>query len=336
MTVTLEDIAQLAGVTRSTVSRALADSPRVKLETRQKIQRLAQEMGYVPNAVARGLITRRSRAIGVVLLGLSHPYPSELVEAIDDAAQEIGYRIILSRRSSDAQQALANTRLLVEQRVEAIVVIESQFIDEYLSLLSNQNIPAILLYSGDHPYSLGTDNVSAATLGVDHLLDEGHRRIAFIGSSRIEIETRERRSGFEQALQQRGIAPDPSLIITYDGASLVEGGYQSVRELLNLPQPPTAVFCWNDETAIGALGALCAVGLRVPRDMSLVGFDNISIAPYLHPPLTTIAQPKERIAELTMDLVLSLIAGDTAPRHEKLPARLIIRGSTAAPRESLD
>jgi DNA-binding LacI/PurR family transcriptional regulator len=329
--VVMEDIAKTAGVSRSTVSRALADSSRVKLETRQEIQHLAQEMGYVPNAVARGLITRRSYALGVVRLGFTDAYPAELVEAIDEAARKSGYRIVPSRRGTDAKQGLADIKLLLEQQVEAIVVIESPFVDEYLSLLANHNVPVILLYSGQHPYSLGTDNISAARLAVEHLQDLGHERIAFIGSSTIAVESRERQLGYEQALQQRGVTPDPDLIVTYDDWVWAEGGYKSVSKLLRLTQPPTAVFCWNDETAIGVLGGLGAAGLHVPKDMSLVGFDNISLVPYLNPPLTTIAQPKERIAELTMQVVLNLIAGDEIIGHQKLPGRLIVRGSTAPP-----
>lgn len=331
MAVVMEDIAKAAGVSRSTVSRALADSPRVKLETRQEIQHLAHQMGYVPNTVARGLITRRSRAVGVVRLGFTDAYPAELVEAIDEAARKAGYRIVPSRRGSDASQALAGIELLLGQQVEAIVVIESPFVDEYLSLLADHGVPVILLYSGQHPYCLGTDNVSAARLAVEHLQALGHERIAFVGSSAIAVESRERQLGYEQALQQRGVTPEPDLIVINDDRIWAEGGYRSISRLLSLARPPTAVFCWNDETAIGALGGLGAAGLRVPEGMSLVGFDNISLVPYLNPPLTTIAQPKERIAELTMQVVLNLIAGDETEVHQKVPGTLIVRGSTAPP-----
>jgi DNA-binding LacI/PurR family transcriptional regulator len=333
MTVTMEDIAQAAGVHRSTVSRALANSPRVTPATRQRIQQLAEEMGYVPNAAARDLITRRSRAIGVVLLGLTSPYPCELVTAIDEAALRVGYRVVLSRRSDDAGRALVNIKPLIEQRVEAIVVIETPSVEQYLSLLSHYDVPVILLYSGDSRFCIGTDNVGAAKLGVDHLLDLGHKRIAFIGCSRYTIENDERQTGYTQALLNRGLTPDPHLMVIHDDWLGGEGGRSSMHKLLALPQPPTAVFCWNDETALGALGALGAAGIRVPEDMSLLGFDDMRLARYLHPPLTTIAQPKELLAELTMQTVLSLISGNTATRKEKLPARLVVRGSTAPPKE---
>ena len=334
MAVTMEDIAQAAGVHRATVSRALADSPRIKLETRSKIQHLAEEMGYVPNAAARGLITRRSYALGAVVLELADPYPAESVDAIDEAAQKVGYRIVLSRRSRDAGQVLTNIKGLIEQRVEAVIVIESTFVDEYLSLLSKYSIPVILLHLATHPHCVGTDNVPAARLGVEHLLDLGHERIAFIGSSRGGVESGSRQAGYEQALRNRGIAPDPGLITIYDDWLTPEGGRASMRKLMSQPQSPTAVFCWNDRTAIGALREASAAGLQVPQDVSVVGFDDIGLTAYLNPPLTTVAQQKERLAELAVEMALSLIVGDTPGQPEGLPGKLIVRGSTAPPGNS--
>lgn len=325
----LEDIARAAGVARSTVSRALADSPRVKPATRQRIQQLARELGYVPNAVARGLTTKRTYNLGIMVLDIGKPYTAELVREIDQVAQGFGYRLILSHRGPVPERALISISLLLQQRVDAIIVPEPALPDLYLPLLERSTLPLIIINKRNGPCFVGTDNFGSARMGVIYLLDLGHKRIAYIGSYSEAEENRERQLGYEQTLLDEGVMPDTALSVVIAEPSLPAAGWRSMEKLLNLSQPPTAVFCYNDLTAIGAMGAAHAAGLNVPRDISILGFDGISMGSYSAPPLTTMAQQKKRLAELSVEMALRMIAGDAPVQSEPLPAILTVRSSTA-------
>jgi DNA-binding LacI/PurR family transcriptional regulator len=176
---------------------------------------------------------------------------------------------------------------------------------------------------------VGTDNADAARQAVEHLLQLGHVRIGYIGGSSHLVENPERRAGYEAALRARGIAVDPSLEI--EGNGWPKGGWHGMTELMNQPAPPTAVFCYNDLTAIGAIEAASAAGLRVPEQLSVVGFDDIHLAPYVFPPLTTVAQQTDQIANLAVEMALCLADGDDPPRGSALPGKLVVRRSTAPP-----
>ncbi len=328
--VSMQDIAKIAGVSLSTVSRALADSPRVKEETRRRIQDLAQEMGYFPNAIARGLATNRTFTLGVVVIDIADTFIAEIVRTIDKTALDHGYSVILSNCGADPQREVVALTILRQQRVEGIIVPDPFVGDLSWPLLQEIGVPVILLNKTGYPYSVGTDVVNSARQAVDHLLDLGHTRIAYIASSRNREESLERQTGYEQALLSRGISPDPVLVISGD-ENWAKGGWQGAERLLGLPQPPSAVFCFNDLTAIGVLGAVQALGLRVPDHLSVVGYDDIDIAPYLTPPLTTVAQQGEKIARLAVEMFLNLLEGNQVLANTMLPGRLMVRGSTAPP-----
>jgi DNA-binding LacI/PurR family transcriptional regulator len=207
--------------------------------------------------------------------------------------------------------------------------------DTSLPHLKEIGVPVILINNLDYPYSIGTDNVDAARQAVDHLLDLGHERIAYIGTGRNREENSQRFTGYEQALVNSGISPDQSLVFVGDH-NWLEVGWQGLEYLLKLPRPPTAVFCFNDLIAFGVIGAVHAAGLRVPDRLSVVGFDDIDLAPYLAPPLTTVAQQTEQIAQLAVEMVFNLLDGNEVPVDTTLPGRLVVRGSTAPPGNRLD
>jgi len=326
--VSMQDIAKIAGVSLSTVSRALADSPRVKLETRTRIQQLADEMGYLPNAIARGLATKRTHNLGVVVMDIVDSFIAELVRTIDKTALDHGYSVNLSNCGADPQRELAAIKILRQQRVDGIIVPDPHVANTSLSHLEKIGVPVILINNLNYPYSVGTDNVAAAQQAVNHLLDLGHERIAYIGTNRNRDENFQRWVGYKEALEGRGIAPDSNLV--YEGDhNWSRTGWQGVERFLKLPQPPSAVFCYNDLTAIGVIGAVHSAGLSVPNHLSVVGFDNISLAPYLAPPLTTIAQQGNQIAQLAVEMVLNLLDGKKLPANTILPGELVVRGSTA-------
>lgn len=334
MAVSMKDIADAAGVSLSTVSRALADSPRVKLETRRRIQHLAKEIEYLPNAIARGLATNRTYTLGVVVRDVADPYIAELVRTIDKTALDYGYSVILSNCDADPQRELAAIRTLRQQRVDGIIVLDPFVGDASLPLLEEMAVPVILLNKKLHPYYVGTDNVHAARQAVDHLLDLGHERIAYIGGDREREDNLERQTGYMQALIARGIPPDARLVIE-NGENPPESGWLGLEQLLKLPQPPSAVFCFDDLTAIGVIGAAYAARLRVPDHLSVVGFDDIALARHLAPPLTTVAQQKEMMAQFAVETVLDLLDKQEFPTNTMLPGRLVVRGSTAPPGQEL-
>ena len=326
MPVTMDDVAKAAGVALSTVSRALADNPRVSVATREHIQKLAREMGYVPSAIARGLATKRTCSFGVVVRDIVDPFLAELVRLVDMHALELGYSLILSHAGNDERRELAAIHLLRQKRVDAIIIPDSSVSDSFLSKVADEDIPVVLLNQMSYPYSIGIDNVGSGEMAVNHLLDLGHRRIAYIGGLRCRAESDDRQKGYTRALEKRGVSVDPALIAL--GDSWPGGGQVCMRQFLHLERPPTAVFCFNDLTALGAIGAIYSAGLRVPQDISVVGFDDIALASFLHPPLTSIAQDKEQMAKLAVDMAHALATDQPVPERTILPGRLVVRAST--------
>lgn len=333
MPVTIQDVATAAGVSLATVSRALANSPRVKPDTRQRIQELAAKMGYAPSAIAQGLATKRTHTLGVVVRDIGDAFVAELVRSIDHQALTHGYTLLLSHCGDDPSRELAATHILRRQRVDGIIVADPSVPETFLPPASGSGTPAILINSQQYHYSVGTDNPSATEEAVNHLLSLGHRRIAYIGSLRNAPESRERQAGYERALRRFGITPDPTLVAEGE-AGWEHAGWAHTERLLRLPAPPTAILCFNDLTAIGALGAAQAAGLAVPADLSLIGFDDISLTRYLNPPLTTVSQDREQLARVAVEMVLALLDGSEPPARHLVPGRLVLRASTCPPRQA--
>jgi len=330
MAVSMQDIATAAGVSLSTVSRALAGSPRVAPGTRAQIQRLAYERGYVPSAIARALATRRTHSLGVVVMDITDPFISELVRAMDPVALDHGYTLILTHCGADPERELVAIHRLRQQRVDAIVVCDPSVADSSLPLLELAGVPVILVNRPSFRYAACTDNVQGAWQAGEHLLGLGHTRIGYVGWRRHEEQNRDRQAGLEQALCRRGLGLDPALVV--DGDGWPEGGSRAVQHLLALTEPPTALFCFNDLSAIGAMEAAQASGWGVPDGLSVVGFDDIHLARYAHPALTTVAQPCNALAHRTVHMALDLIAGMEPSARAPLPARLVVRSSTDHPR----
>lgn len=328
--VSMQDIAEVAGVSLSTVSRALADNPRVKLATRQRIQRLANDLGYLPNAIARGLATNRTNTIGVVVRDIADPFIAEFVRTVDKTALDRGYSVTLSNCDADPQRELTAINGLRQKRVDGIIVPDIVVGPDSIPLLEQIGVPVILINQKNYRYSVSTDNITAARQGVNHLLDLGHNRIAYISSSRNRDDSLERQTGYEQALESSGVSLDPALIVkgNHDAS---KGGQQAFEYLFSLPQPPTAIFCFDDMTAMGVINAAYTAGVGVPDQLSVLGFDDIDLAGYLTPPLTTISQQKEKMARITVEMLLDVLDGKEFPANVVLPGELIIRDSTTPP-----
>ncbi len=308
---TLKDVAQKAGVSVATASRALADHPRISEETKARVRQVAAELGYTPSAIARSLVKRETRTLGVVTTTVTDPYAAELVRAVEDAAGAAGYHLLLVTSHNIPRREVAAIRTLQERRVDAIIVISPRGADLYGPLLERLDIPLVLINNSlPHPRvrSVRADNKQGARLAVEYLLDLGYRRIAFVGGPGRGRSAHERLQGYVEALQAAGLMPDTTLL--FPGSGKPDDGRRAVRAMFDLTTPPDAVLCYNDLTAFGVLAEAWSAGIRVPHDLAVVGFDNIPFSELTSPPLTTVTQPTEEMGHAAVALALRLRRGE--------------------------
>jgi DNA-binding LacI/PurR family transcriptional regulator len=332
--VSIKDVARAANVSHSTVSRALRNSPLVNVETRALIHRIAAEKGYTVSAVGRSLVTRRTNTIGVVVTTIADPFAGEVVSGIEEFALSHDYSVILAASHSDADRELRAVNSFQERRVDGILVMASRIGARYLQMLSGMKVPIVLInshHAGEFVYSVRIDNIDGARLATGHLAGLGHRRIAYIGDKFGFQSDIERLTGYRETLEEQELDFDPDLVVHGDGTP--ESGMKAMRRLLTLTDRPTAVFSYNDREAIGAMRGVRECGLRVPRDISIVGFDDLYLSSYTDPPLTTIQQPKREMGLLAGEILLRLFRGEK-PESQMTKGSLLVRESTAAFDES--
>ncbi len=334
MTTSIKDIAKAAGVSHSTVSRALSDSPLVNAATRSRIHRLAQEMGYSPDAGARSLVRGHTCTVGVVVTTIADPFSAEVVEGIESAAYAHGYSVILAVSQDEPEREVAAVEMLRSKRVDAVIVTSSRVGALHQERLGAAGVPVILLNShsqqlAPHTFSVRVDDQHGARLATAHLLALGHRRIAHVAGPEGHSPSADRLAGYRAALAEAGVPFDGALV--FAGTGRPAAGEQALAPLAALADRPTAVFCYNDMTAIGLLRAARLAGLTVPRDLAVVGFDDIPFAAYVSPSLTTVAQPKFAMGQRAMQMALSLMGGrDEEVGDVVLQGRLVVRETTGA------
>ncbi len=332
MAISIKDIARLAGVSHSTVSRALSNSPLIPASTSERIQRIARQQGYTASAVARSLVTRKTRAIGIVVTTIADPFNGDVVAGIEHIANEQGYSVILAASQADPEREVSVVRSFHERRVDGILVASSRVGARYVPLLLDLNVPIVLL-NNQHPdefaYSVGIDNIDGGFQATRYLVELGHKRIAYVGDRCGLQSDVQRFRGYKRALHLAELPLAPELITYGDGKSAE--GARCAAQLLGLDNPPTAIFCYNDMTALGVLQEACRRGFCVPRDVSVVGFDDLFFASLLHPSLTTIQQPREMLGRRAMEILLSLLDSQTAEKAAKFKGQLMPRESTAPP-----
>jgi DNA-binding LacI/PurR family transcriptional regulator len=331
MKVSIKDIAKAAGVSHSTVSRALSDNPLIAEATRRRIQRIAQKMGYTPNAIARGLVTQRTHAIGVIVTTIEDPFIAEVVRGIEDVAGDHNYRVFLGTSHNDPAREVNLVKALREWRVDGVIVASSRVGALYQPLLKEIGAPIVLINNqnqqrGRYIHSISVDDTQGGELATRYLVEQGHRVIGYVSGPRDYAAERNRLDGYTRALAQAGIAFDPALV--QQGNGRADGGEQVARLLPHLPAL-TAIFCYNDMTAIGALAALKRHSVRVPDDVSLVGYDDIPFAALVDPPLTTIHQPKDEMGRMAVRMLLDLLDGKRV-ENVIVPGKLVVRASTRA------
>lgn len=332
MPVSIKDIARLAGVSHSTVSRALRDSPLIPTATAQRIQQIARESGYTASAVARSLVTRKTQTIGVVVTSIADPFNGDLVDGIEEVANQHGYSVILATSQADPEREMAVVRSFGERRVDGILVASSRVGSLYLPTLEELQIPIVLVnnqHRSDFAYSIAVDNVDGAYRAARHLIELRHKRIAYLGD-RLGLHSDEDRfAGFQKALAEFGIPLHKGLVIYGNGK--LDGAAQAARELLNNRQRPTAVVCYNDMSALGLLKTAEERGIAVPDALSVTGFDDISFAALARPALTTVRQPRREMGRKATEILLAIF--NSLPTEKALVLRgdLIVRRSSSPP-----
>ena len=334
--VRLKDIARYAGVSVMTVSKALRDEPDVSATTKARIKSLAQQMGYVPDSSAQGLRTRTSKLFGLVIPSSTDPIFSRIVFAIEDRAHELGYDILLAHTHNLAAREEVCIRRLLARRVDGLFIspvyrfeAEARIYQEVLA----RQVPTVLI-GPPAPFcksfvSVETDEQVASHTATQHLLKLGHKRIAYLTGPPTAPWAHERFEGYRRALREAGMDADDKLV--FQAGNTIAEGTKATLQMLNESCNATAVQAVNDLVAIGCAEALFAKGLRIPEDISLVGFGNILTAEYFRVPLTTIRQPKHRLGMAAVEAMMNLLKG-LRVEMKRLPAELIERKSTAPPK----
>ncbi len=326
--VTIKDIAKAAQVDPSTVTRALQDSPRVKSTTRQRIVKLAAEMGYVPDIAARTLVQRRSGLIGVVIPDLTNPFFADLGKGIEDEAAKHDLRVLITdTRGVEAVERDA-VRLFLELKVDGLIVPMPRSPQQYYENI-NALMPIVHVNNDHAAHHVNCDRIGGSMAVMHHLFELGHRRIGFVrGPSAPGREPK--MYAYTQSLESVGLNYDPELIFSFDGT--MDSSQSIAQRLGSLAPRPTALFAFNDLNAIGVIHGLRELGLHVPGDISIVGHDNIELSAYIDPPLTTVAWPMYELGQQAIKYTMYLRQGE-APKDISLPKpELVVRQSTARPR----
>lgn len=336
----MDDVAQRAGVSKSSVSRVLNSvSGTVTPETTRRVLDAMDELGYVPNAVAASLKYRRTLTVGLILADLGNPFFALVVTGLEQTFREAGYRLLVTSSGGDHEHEVEQTQLLIEQQVDALLVATSALSGEHIERVVARGIPAMFIDSClDEPRldSVLTDNEAGARAVAAHLADLGHRNIAIVRGLPADSSSTERVDGALAELSERGIDVPPEMVFYGDCA--VPGGHDAAMRALRLDPLPTALFVTNNLMTVGAMRAIAELGLRIPDDLSLAAFDDMDWFPIADPPITAVAQSALDIGREAAQRMLARLRGDgpasTKPSTIRLPAKLIVRGSTAPVSES--
>lgn len=334
MAVTIKDIAKRVGLSVTTVSRALNDFDDVNAETKDLIRRTAAEMGYVPNSLAQRFQKRKTDTIGLILPTFgprfSDPFFSELLAGIGNKAADQGYDLLVSTRAPGDEELLAYRQTVQGNRVDGLVVVRTRKEDERIEYLRSVKFPFVAFgrTEGELDFPFVDENgTSGLRLVADHLVNLGHRRIACIASPPDLMFSQYRLEGLHSRLQELNFPLDPTLIRVGDLTQ--RSGHEHAMDLLDLPNPPTAIIAFNDLMAFGAMSAAQKRGLVVGSDVSITGFDNIPMADHSHPPLTTVDQPIYQIGSMVCEMLVHLIQGESVEgEHILLNPELLVRQSS--------
>lgn len=329
-TVTIKDVAKKAGVSISTVSRVINNSKPVTDEIKRKVLDVIEETGYVPNPLARSLVTKKSQLIGVVVPEVSDSFVNEILNGIEEIARMYNYDILLSNTYSDKNEEMRSINLLRAKQIEGMVMISWNLEKEQIDFIENCGIPTTYISKTARDYDIPTVSVNNQKATYDmtkHLISQGHKKIAFImtsaGDTRLE---KERLDGYKSALEENGIEFDEKLV--RHGGVDYNNGYESAKDILENGIVPDAMFVTGDEAAVGAMNAVFDKGYSVPNDISVAGFNDVKIAKMYRPKLTTVHQPLYDMGAVAIRMVIKMINGeDIGEKKVELPHRIEERES---------
>jgi LacI family transcriptional regulator len=330
---TIRDVAREAGVSVATVSRVLNESGPVSDSARERVQEAAAALQYTPHGAARSLSTRRTTNLGVILPDLYGEFFSQVIRGLDTTTRQAGYHLLLSGSHADEAELSAALRAM-RARVDGLILMSPEIPAELLAREVPPGTPAVLVNSAcaaDRFDTLTVDNIGGARAMVEHFVGFGHERIGLIGGDRSNHDARERLEGYREALREAGLEWREEWEQEADFTK--SGGYEAALKLAALGERPTAVFAANDSMAVGALAGFQELGLRVPEDVAVGGFDDIPIARYVRPSLTSVHVDLFGLGERAVRLLLAALerGPEEAPRHEVVQTTLVIRRSCGAP-----
>ncbi len=335
---TLKDVAREAGVSTSTVSRVFNEPEKVKTATRQKIERTIEDLNYQPSRVARRLrvVSGQANMLGLVIPDIQNPFFADVARGVEDVARANDYALILSNSDEDTRKQKLCLDTLRTEEVDGIIVPPVRERDADVEALVGSSIPVVCVDRRIKKIPFDTivsDNRQGAYEGVSLLIEQGHRRVGFVGGIPNISTSKERHKGYRDALVEHGMRPDPSLV--RKGNSRQESGRRLTSELLNLAEPPTALFTGNNLMTLGAFTAIHERGLEIPKDIAIVGYDDVPWALALNPPPTVVSQPGYEMGRRAAEMLLRRIAEpDRSPTLVTLQPKLIVRESCGSKSEA--
>lgn len=337
-TITIYDIANEAGVSPATVSRVLTNNANVRPEKKEKILEIIEKYNFKPNVMARGLSEAKTKVIGIVVADIRNPFYSQMFVACEDAAEELGYTILLADTHGDVNKEIKILDRLANQRVDAVILIggsvDQRFIDDkFFNKIKeiSQKMPVVTstkVLDADNCYSIRIDESRCMTLLLQHLIDKGHTNIAVVGGREAVSSTWEKLQQFRNIMNMYQLPIDEEMVST-DGSYDVENGFIDMNKLLDAGKRPSAVIAINDATAIGVMKSIRAHGLRIPEDISVVGYDNTIYSSMATPGVTSIDYDYETYGRKLIEMAVSATEGNQKMRLQIVDPKLIERASTA-------
>jgi LacI family transcriptional regulator len=332
--ITIQDIADRAGVSNQTVSRVLNGKPDVAESTRQRIEQIIDELRYVPSTAARTLRNQGTKTIGLIVPDNANPFFAEIARGVENAGFQAGYSVVLCNSNKSLERELEHLRMLQAKQVDGIIFIASTTHIDQIRPLVESGIPVVMFYRDPGDLNVDTfkiDNQRAGYIATQYLVDLGHTAIACIRPASATTPSGKRVLGYQQVMTEQGLPWSDAL--TPQGDNLLSGGEEAARQLLDGGVDFTAIFATNDAMAIGAMRALRSRGYRIPEDVSVIGVDDIILASYVDPPLTTVAQPKQIAGEQAVNYLIQRMENNLpeGARTTILDVELIIRDSCAPP-----
>jgi DNA-binding LacI/PurR family transcriptional regulator len=326
---TISDVARLAGVSKGTVSKFLSGARYVSAASKGRIADAIAELGYAPNRLAQGLSLRRSHTIGLVVANIGNPFYAELIRGAEDVAASLGYTLLLASTDGDPKRESGIAQMMRQRQVDGVVFASVRLADREVTALARDGMRVVLasrhLPDAEVDMVL-VDSVRGARIAVEHLISHGHKKIAYIGGPQSIAQFQNRLEGWREALSHAGLPVIPGLCFSLDRMDVASGDY-ATRRLLLLKEPPTAIFAATDNLAFGVLRACSQLGLRVPEQLALVGFDNVEFGEIALTPLTSVDGSGLIIGQRAMRMLVDRIQNANEPLVKYIPVRIVIQPS---------